>query len=170
MATSPRPEVEGEDDEEEEVKATAGRTSFSPSTATDESVAKSSAAGSDGCTAVARSTTGRRKAIFSTLRATRVFKRERDDNGIAARPGERLAFIAVAVVVALAVVVRIIESLVKQLEKEVTEEERQKPPHAGSLFVFTEDVPCVLRKQEPDLFIQVRALRGEEQKKRPRGM
>lgn len=99
VATSPRPEVEGDDDDEEEeaeVKATAGRTSSTA--AIDESVAKSSVVGSkDGCTAVARSTTGRRETFLSTRGATGDFNRMRDDNGVAARWGERLPKFAAVV-------------------------------------------------------------------------
>ena len=146
MATSPRPEVEGDDDddddgEEEEVKATAGRTSFSfspspPSTAaTDESVAKSTAVGSKGCTAVARSTTRGRRTLFSMREVTRVFKGGRDDSGIAARWGERLAFTA-------AVVVRISSrgerTLVKKIKsnwRKGAEREQQRALHTLALFL-----------------------------------
>ena len=87
--------------------------------------------GSKGCTAVARSTTGRSKLLLSTRRATRVFKRGRGENGIADRRGERRALIAVAVV-----------CIIKSSSKNKWEEEWRRESSASPLFDFREDA-CV---------------------------
>ena len=166
MATSPRPEVEGEEDEQ--VKATAGRTSssFSASTtATDESVAKSSVVGSRDCTAISRRSTGRRVTTLSNRRANRAFERGSHKEGIAARRRGEQRFIAVAAVV----VVRIIErGLVKTVFGGGSGRKPTTHTLALLLFDFTED--CFLRLLAKNRMVYSSAARALRRKSKERNV